>query len=76
MSTTTQSPQAGSKLPSEHDGFAIASLVTAFFLPILGIIFGHLSNHRAKLAHPGQVRPRRRRLGPGLPVHCDLGAGD
>ncbi len=51
MSTTTQSPQAGSKLPSEHDGFAIASLVTAFFLPILGIIFGHLSNHRAKLAH-------------------------
>lgn len=49
--TTTQSPQAGGKLPSEHDGFAIASLVTAFFLPILGIIFGHLSNHRAKLAH-------------------------
>src|SRR5215469_3126105 len=49
--TTTQSPPAGGKLPSEHDGFAIASLVTAFFLPILGIIFGHLSNHRAKLAH-------------------------
>jgi len=39
------------KLPSQHDAFAIASLVTAFFLPILGIIFGHLSNHRAKLAH-------------------------
>ncbi len=39
------------KLQSEHDGFAIASLVTAFFLPILGIIFGHLSNHRAKQAH-------------------------
>lgn len=39
------------KDPAEHDGFAIASLVTAFFLPILGIIFGHLSNHRAKLAH-------------------------
>jgi peptidyl-prolyl cis-trans isomerase B (cyclophilin B) len=51
VSTTTLSLQAGSKLPSEHDGFAIASLVTAFFLPILGIIFGHLSNHRAKLAH-------------------------
>jgi hypothetical protein len=49
--TTTPYPQAGGKLPSEHDGFAIASLVTAFFLPILGIIFGHLSNHRAKLAH-------------------------
>jgi hypothetical protein len=51
VSTTTQFPQTGSKLPSEHDGFAIASLVTAFLLPILGIIFGHLSNHRAKLAH-------------------------
>jgi hypothetical protein len=49
--TTTLYPQAGGKLPSEHDGFAIASLVTAFFVPILGIIFGHLSNHRAKLAH-------------------------
>jgi heme/copper-type cytochrome/quinol oxidase subunit 2 len=49
--TPTQSPQAGGKLPPEHDGFAIASLVTAFFLPVLGIIFGHLSNHRAKLAH-------------------------
>src|SRR5262249_1926001 len=54
MSTTTtptQYPQAGGKLPSEHDGFAIASLVTAFFVPILAIIFGHLSNHRAKLPH-------------------------
>src|SRR5262249_55674963 len=49
--TTTPYPQAGGKLPSEHDGFAIASLVTAFFVPILAIIFGHLSNHRAKLAH-------------------------
>jgi hypothetical protein len=49
--TPTQYPQAGGKLPSEHDGFAIASLVTAFFVPILAIIFGHLSNHRAKLAH-------------------------
>jgi hypothetical protein len=39
------------KGPAEHDGFAIASLVTAFLMPILGIIFGHLSNHRAKLAH-------------------------
>jgi len=49
--TTTPYPQARGKLPSEHDGFAIASLVTAFLLPILGVIFGHLSNHRAKLAH-------------------------
>jgi hypothetical protein len=49
--TTTPYPQAGGKLPSEHDGFAIASLVTAFFVPILAIIFGHLSNHRANLAH-------------------------
>jgi hypothetical protein len=57
MSSTTTSthyPQAGGKLPSEHDGFAIASLVTAFFVPILAIIFGHLSNHRAKLAHRGK----------------------
>jgi hypothetical protein len=29
--------------------------VTAFFLPIPGIIFGHPSNHRA--GAPGQVRP-------------------
>ncbi len=48
---TPACPQAGGKLPSENDGFAIASLVTAFFVPILGIIFGHLSNRRAKLAH-------------------------
>jgi hypothetical protein len=48
-------PQAGGKLPSENDGFAIASLVTAFFVPILGIIFGHVSNHRAKVAHRGMA---------------------
>src|SRR6185312_13545758 len=41
------------KLPSQHDGFAIASLVTAFFLPILGIIFGHLA--KSGLAVAGLV---------------------
>ena len=50
ITTTTPYPQAGGKLPPEHDGFAIASLVTAFFVPILAIVFGHISNHRAKLA--------------------------
>jgi hypothetical protein len=48
--TTTQSPKYGGKLPSVRDGLAIASLVCAFFVPILGIIFGHMSNHKAKKA--------------------------
>ena len=48
--TTMQSPQYGNKLPSARDGLAIASLVCAFFVPILGIIFGHVSNHNAKQA--------------------------
>jgi hypothetical protein len=48
--TAMQSPQSGSKLPSARDGLAIASLVCAFFVPILGIIFGHVSNHNAKKA--------------------------
>jgi len=48
--TTMQSPQYGNKLPSARDGLAIASLVCAFFVPILGIIFGHVSNHNAKKA--------------------------
>jgi Domain of unknown function (DUF4190) len=48
--TTTQSPKYGGKLPSVRDGLAIASLVCAFFAPILGIIFGHMSNHKAKKA--------------------------
>jgi hypothetical protein len=48
--TTTTPPPVQGKAPSEHDGFAIASLVTAFFAPILGIVFGHISNHRAKIA--------------------------
>ena len=48
--TTTQSPKYGGKLPSVRDGLAIASLVCAFFVPILGIIFGHVSNHNAKKA--------------------------
>ena len=48
--TATQSPQSGTKLPSARDGLAIAALVCAFFVPILGIIFGHVSNHNAKKA--------------------------
>ena len=48
--TATQSPQSGNKLPSARDGLAIAALVCAFFVPILGIIFGHVSNHNAKKA--------------------------
>jgi hypothetical protein len=48
--TATQSPQPGNKLPAARDGLAIASLVCAFFVPILGIIFGHVSNHNAKKA--------------------------
>ena len=48
--TTTHTPQYASKLPSVHDGLAIASLACAFFVPILGIIFGHVSNHKAKNA--------------------------
>jgi hypothetical protein len=48
--TTYPAPPAPGKAPAEHDGFAIASLVTAFFVPILAIVFGHVSNHRAKLA--------------------------
>ena len=52
--TTTQSPKYGGKLPSVRDGLAIASLVCAFFVPILGIIFGHISNHKAKKAGRGK----------------------
>jgi hypothetical protein len=48
--TITQHPQAGGKLPPEPDGFAIASLICGFLAPLVGIIFGHISNHQAKLA--------------------------
>ena len=48
--TATQPPQSGNKLPPARDGLAIASLVCAFFVPILGIIFGHVSNHNANKA--------------------------
>jgi hypothetical protein len=47
---TTQHPQAAGKLPPEPDGFAIASLICGFLAPLFGIIFGHISNHKAKLA--------------------------
>ena len=48
--TTTQPPQAAGQLPPEPDGFAIASLICGFIAPLFGIIFGHISNHKAKLA--------------------------
>ena len=48
--TATQPPQSGNQLSSARDGLAIAALVCAFFVPILGIIFGHVSNHKAKNA--------------------------
>ena len=38
-------------MPPVHDGLAIASLVSAFFIPPLGIIFGHISHHVSKQAH-------------------------
>jgi hypothetical protein len=49
--TTTQPGPTQGKAPAEADGFAIAALVCGFLAPLLGIIFGHISNHRAKLAH-------------------------
>ena len=48
--TATQPPQSGNKLPPARDGLAIASLACAFFVPVLGIIFGHVSNHHATKA--------------------------
>jgi uncharacterized protein DUF4352/uncharacterized protein DUF4190 len=48
---TTQPGPTQGKAPAEADGFAIAALVCGFVAPLLGIIFGHISNHRAKLAH-------------------------
>ena len=33
-----------------RDGMAIAAFVTCWFVPVLGIIFGHISNHNAKVA--------------------------
>jgi hypothetical protein len=32
-----------------HDGMAIAAFVTCWFVPLVGIIFGHISNHKAKV---------------------------
>jgi hypothetical protein len=37
--------------PVQHDGLAIASLICAFFIPPLGIVFGHVSRHMAKKEH-------------------------
>ena len=52
--TTTTSPQPYPQpyprpVHPAHDGWAIAAFVTAWFLPLLAIIFGHISNHRAKV---------------------------
>ncbi len=44
MSTTFTPPAA------EHDGLAIASLVSAFFVSPAAIVLGHMSNYRAKKA--------------------------
>jgi ABC-type antimicrobial peptide transport system permease subunit len=35
---------------ARHDGLAVMSLIFAFLFFPLGILFGHLSNHAAKLA--------------------------
>jgi hypothetical protein len=37
--------------PVQHDGLAIASLICAFFIPPLAIVFGHVSRHQAKKEH-------------------------
>ena len=42
-----QLPRYRSKLPSVHDGLAIASLICAFLFPPLGVIFGYVSNRVA-----------------------------
>jgi hypothetical protein len=44
-------PAPAPLMPPVHDGLAIASLVSAFFIPPLGIVFGHMSHHVAKQAH-------------------------
>jgi hypothetical protein len=48
--TITHPPQAWGQLPPEPDGFAVASLICGFLAPLFGIIFGHISNHKAKVA--------------------------
>lgn len=44
-------PAPAPLMPPVHDGLAIASLICAFFIPPLGIVFGHMSHHVAKQAH-------------------------
>ncbi len=44
-------PAPAPQAPVQHDGLAIASLICAFFIPPLGIVFGHVSRHAAKQAH-------------------------
>ncbi len=44
-------PAPAPPAPVQHDGLAIASLICAFFIPLLGIVFGHVSRHLAKKEH-------------------------
>ena len=45
--TAVQSRRHRDRLPSAHDGLAVASLICAFFIPPLGVIFGHASDRVA-----------------------------
>jgi hypothetical protein len=53
----------------DSDGAAIAALICAFFVPILGIIFGHVSRGQAKRAgkEPSGVATARCVLGTRSP---------
>jgi hypothetical protein len=44
-------PAPAPLMPPVHDGLAIASLICAFFISPLGIVFGHMSHHVSKQAH-------------------------
>ena len=50
MSNSTIIPAVQAKLPAQHDGLAVASLIFTFLFWPLGIVFGHASNHNAQVA--------------------------